>query len=1046
MNLDAVDITPFALPNTPPGETRFEEPRDIVRVMVEFEDKIPDDVGLSYLRKVWPEVPMARWGETTHPFTLGWMPQDDWFNVDWQKAAITVSHSEDRRVWIEFQGLKEEFSKAAEYDVRYRRTLGCRVEVPDPKAIRKVAVFTASQPARSVLRVAVDAGRDTPAKRVRLTGYNAYIETMTPIEGVTVGEDTVERGGGDAHRFEVTLRHMIPSHRYSGDDGLVTFELDDDAFTISLAGLEEEGPIWSEDYGVFITRTDDPTTFAEYRARNADATTLSQRVLEHAEQSFAGAFYGQPHPHSVGYNIGCPRARQRFWIEPNGDIVLHKDNVTRVPGKDTSRFKSNGTARFFFGLEKRQVLARFPDPEPVLTYNIHTRRGGVVVEQKSFAVPLLTSIETGRWTGDDPMVALVRFRFRNDGNEPVLATLPINYSQVSGRSQNRLQSPRAHDDYLVPTSPRQQLSVSGNQILSRWKSSSVLRSTLQTTMEIAEDGVGPTIKQRLNPGERCEAVLRIPFVALETTEELQALEDLDFGQCYREVMDYWQEVGRRGARLETPELQLSALHTAHLAHVLITDFEMPDGSGLINTSVGTSLYGNFSNEACMIVHDLDERGLHDEARRRLRIWLKYQGTVPQPGNFTDYDGMFYGAGGFESGAYNQHHGWVLWCLCEHFFLTRDEDWFQGVADAVIAGADWVFRQRRNTMTALPHSRGWEHGFLPAGSLEDVTDFYYWLSTNSLTWRGVEWAARALEAIDHPEAPRIRREADAYRSDLVQGFETMRRYSPLVRLRDGRWIPYYPSRLYRRGREVGWIRETLEGAVYLLISGLYDVHGREAQWILDDFQENRYVKWPYGYDIPDFETTWFDRAGFSCQPNLLAGLLPYIDRDEPELYIWMFYNAWCACYRQEINAMAEHPMPVLGYSNSAIFKTSDESNAVAWLRYMFVYTSGDLLHLGRAIPRAWFGQPEVFEARDVATRFGKVSVRYRASTKKDVIRAEVSLDLADDPGRILVRFRHPKKREIKAVRVNGKPHPHVDPARGDVDVTGYDGKVAIEVEY
>ena len=46
---------------------------------------------------------------------------------------------------------------------------------------------------------------------------------------------------------------------------------------------------------------------------------------------------------------------------------------------------------------------------------------------------------------------------------------------------------------------------------------------------------------------------------------------------------------------------------------------------------------------------------------------------------------------------------------------------------------------------------------------------------------------------------------------------------------------------------------------------------------------------------------------------------------------MFYNAWSACYRPEIDAMAEHPMPFLGYSNPVIFKTSDEANATVTSR-------------------------------------------------------------------------------------------------------------------
>ena len=40
--------------------------------------------------------------------------------------------------------------------------------------------------------------------------------------------------------------------------------------------------------------------------------------------------------------------------------------------------------------------------------------------------------------------------------------------------------------------------------------------------------------------------------------------------------------------------------------------------------------------------------------------------------------------------------------------------------------------------------------------------------------------------------------------------------------------------------------------------------------------------PYGYPLVNEREEWFDRGGFSVQPNLLAGCLPYLDRDEPEI--------------------------------------------------------------------------------------------------------------------------------------------------------------------
>jgi len=275
---------------------------------------------------------------------------------------------------------------------------------------------------------------------------------------------------------------------------------------------------------------------------------------------------------------------------------------------------------------------------------------------------------------------------------------------------------------------------------------------------------------------------------------------------------------------------------------------------------------------------------------------------------------------------------------------------------------------------------------------------------------------------------------------------MRRQTPLVRLRDGRWVPHYPSRLYCRGRDNGWIRETLEGSIYLLISGLYASDSPQAKWILDDYQDNRYMNPPFGYTVDIPEATWFDRGGFSIQPNLLAGLMPHLDRDEIEVYLWMFFNSWNACYREEIIAMVEHPYPVLGFSNTAQFKTSDEANAIMWLRYLFVYAPTDVLHIGKAIPRDWLRAGRNINADGVATRFGTVSVANESAAAQGNIRATVRLDLRSQPKQMLVRFRHPTRAPLKSVTVNGRPHPAFKADSGDVDVSGLNGELLIQAEY
>jgi hypothetical protein len=138
--------------------------------------------------------------------------------------------------------------------------------------------------------------------------------------------------------------------------------------------------------------------------------------------------------------------------------------------------------------------------------------------------------------------------------------------------------------------------------------------------------------------------------------------------------------------------------------------------------------------------------------------------------------------------------------------------------------------------------------------------------------------------------------------------------------------------------------------------------------------------------------------------------------------------------------------VLGFSNAEPFKTSDEANSNEWLRYMFVYGQGDTLHLGRALPREWLSGKESICLKRVHTRFGVVSVEYEPDPAQNRITCKADLALVTAPARTLVRFRHPEKKPIQSVRVNGVEHQQFDPVRGDVDVSGKSGALTIEALY
>jgi hypothetical protein len=138
--------------------------------------------------------------------------------------------------------------------------------------------------------------------------------------------------------------------------------------------------------------------------------------------------------------------------------------------------------------------------------------------------------------------------------------------------------------------------------------------------------------------------------------------------------------------------------------------------------------------------------------------------------------------------------------------------------------------------------------------------------------------------------------------------------------------------------------------------------------------------------------------------------------------------------------------VLGFGNCAPFKTSDQSNAMKWLAYLFVYEREGLLHLGRAIPRAWFAQEQAFSATRLSTAFGTVSVEYRPHPVENTIEAVVEMELRTTPDTIQLRFRHPEKKPIRSVAINGRAHRVVDPAGQDVALRPVSGKTIVKAAY
>jgi hypothetical protein len=232
-------------------------------------------------------------------------------------------------------------------------------------------------------------------------------------------------------------------------------------------------------------------------------------------------------------------------------------------------------------------------------------------------------------------------------------------------------------------------------------------------------------------------------------------------------------------------------------------------------------------------------------------------------------------------------------------------------------------------------------------------------------------------------------------------------------------------VYQRGRCHGWLRETLEGALFLPAYKLLDPGSIESRWIMQDYEDNLYISDGFGYSIPAFDQFWFSRGGFSMQANLLDGPLPYLYRDEIKHYVRAFFNGFASAFYPEIRMCNEHSLPELGYPAGDHFKTSDEAQSTYWLRLMFIHERDRDLYLGQAVPRYWLTHGKTIGIERAATCFGPMAFTVTSSVKDGRIEVALKPPQRKAPNTIYLRLRHPEEKRIQRVTLNGEAHDRFD---------------------
>ncbi len=766
--------------------------------------------------------------------------------------------------------------------------------------------------------------------------------------------------------------------------------------------------------------------------------TIWQKVTEEPEQTYRRARADIPplrvtahRPYGSYVPLGCEANRQEFGVLYNGNIFLQKGSL-KSPGREDARMLWPGCdllCKIGTGaspdFREREGVAHQSLLEGYLpVVNTEWETAGILFRESAVA-SLLVAEDVGLpdLRGDETSVLLLSLTAENPSAEPLpvrvwFATSLAEPLQLKDGFVHAQPSEKQKQPYPSPPL-RCFVDSSGNGGSPPW------------TPSTADNSPGDSIffETTLQPKAKQKIVFKIPFLSVLTDQERSRLRSMDFDQELRRTVSYWRDRIQAGANIRVPNPLLNDFLRAHLWHVAVTADKDVD-TGFTMLPAATFHYKVCANEACHQIRSLDLRGYPELAEECLEPFVRLQGTRPLHGRFRSSEGVLHGLRvkekvDYQTFNYNLDHGFVLWMLCEHFRLTGDTQWLGRIAPNLVKACDFIIRERKATQLTDPDGRYvWQFGLLPPGHLEDNPEFLYWYAVNAYACRGMSDAADVLSQIAFPDADRIREESAHYLTDLRRAVRQSMLLAPVVNQGNGTYIPLQPTRCFLRGRDLGWIRDSLYGPIHLIACGIYPWHSPEATWILQDAENNVFVSPERGLGI-DIVNSWFSHGGITLQPNLVPTPIVYIKRDEPERAIRCFYNTLAASVYEDVRAFCEWLPARFGRGGGPFFKTPDESAFIVWLRYLLAVEDGDALTLCPTAPREWFAHGQEISVQDVPTYFGQLSFRIVSHTDDGGIRARVLPPSRRVPRELRLRIRHPHQKPMRAVRINDRPFSHFD---------------------
>ncbi|QHT66929.1 hypothetical protein GXP67_09815 [Rhodocytophaga rosea] len=876
----------------------------------------------------------------------------------------------------------------------------------------------------------------TISYQLRIKGGSPGMEVSTPIGSKLEANDKIavvsefSAGAGDIDEFTAEISWPKPvaplralaSHQYSyspdkdamwgyllanGSPGqvdrlkddpwnkpdapLLTFLLSEDGtrgFTIGIEQLLRHKEMWLPEHDAFVTLTENPVDFKQHLFSLKGIRTLD-KVKQEPDASLSQfkklwEDFGNP--------LVWDKPWETTWMGSKGHLVvtapahgsLYKFTVDRWAKVRPDFASPHKFAQNILWQGSQWKSQRIKDGLPIVVTTLENN--GQLCQIEQFAAQITPDMSAQRGEVDGVMVSKLTLSGKSG---------PVNVG-FSFRSETR----------------NTQLEV--KQIGSQWAISEIGSGNIWLMMETGKDvslATGTTtvgekgteinfsLVGNLPAGHTREMLIKLPSPAIPAAN-VEKIAGLNFNTAQKATIHYWENWLSQGALFQVPEEAVNNLFRANLWHALILPRHRTDEKGdtRIDLPYANTAYGQLNadwpiNQGVYVDYMIyGLRGHWQVAEEEFAAMFHSQ---------QQNDGRI---GGYANwGVYSPGH---LYAIAQNYLLSQDKASFERLLPQSMKTLDWCLDQVAKVGT------GKEATGLIRAPLNDLThEEREWAFPQAYFVAGLDLFGRALARYGHTRAEEVRKSAKKMKGDLERTFARSSVKAPVVQLADGTWSHYVPSDAMTSRRLLDeWYPTDVDcGPLHMARLGAIDPKGWLTTAMLHDHEDNLFLK----------------NQGAANEPIYVQQASAYLLRDEPEAAIRSFYSLMACGFSHQQLSPLEHRWAWGQYYGPP-------STDGAWFelyRKMLIHELDDkTLVLGQAIPRPWLEKDKRIEVTGAPTYFGKLSFSMESKRSGNEIKATVALSDGQKPEDMFVRFRHPQKKKIRSVWVNGTPWKDFDIAK------------------